>query len=73
MTGTEIKERLLFAKEVYSGLVFARCVADEKEICGLEKAIKILTEKVFEMGRDDEENSGKACESTGETCSSQGA
>ena len=73
MTGTEIKERLLFAKEVYSGLVFARCVADEKEICGLEKAIKILTEKVFEMGRDDEENSGKTSAGTSETCSTKRA
>ncbi|WP_459540762.1 hypothetical protein [Negativicoccus succinicivorans] len=68
-----MKERLSFAKEVYDGLVFARFVAQEKEICGLEKAIKVLTEKVLEMGRDDEENSGKTCASTGEISSSQRA
>lgn len=54
MTGAEIKARLAFANEVYSGLVRARLNAEKEEIKGLEKAIKVLTDVVMEMGRSDE-------------------
>lgn len=54
MTGAEIKARLAFANEVYSGLVRARLNAEKEEIKGLEKAIAVLTDVVMEMGRNNE-------------------
>lgn len=51
MTGAEIKARLAFANEVYNGLVRARLNAEKEEIKGLEKAIKVLTDAVMEMGK----------------------
>ena len=54
MTGTEIKERLSFAKKVYDGLLQARGNAEKEEIKGLEKAITVLTYVTMEMGRNDE-------------------
>lgn len=54
MTGTEMKERLIFAKEVYDGLLRARGNAEKEEIKGLEKAITVLTYVTMEMGRNDE-------------------
>lgn len=54
MTGTEIKERLSFAKKVYDCLLQARGNAEKEEIKGLEKAITVLTYVTMEMGRSNE-------------------
>lgn len=54
MTGQEIKWRLAFATEIHDRLVAAREAGSREEIRGLEKAIKVLTDVVMEMGRKNE-------------------
>ena len=67
MTAREIRERLAFAAEIHDKLVDERINGTKDEISGLEKAIKVLTEMVMEMGRDNERNCEETCASTSET------
>lgn len=73
MTAREIRERLAFAIEIHDSLVAARKAGVREEIRGLEKAIKVLTDMVMEMGRDDDESSGKTSASASEISSTKGA
>ena len=73
MTAREIRERLAFAAEIHDKLVDERISGTKDEISGLEKAIKVLTDMVMEMGRDDDESSGKTGASASEISSTKGA
>ena len=73
MTAREIRERLAFATEIHDKLVDERINGTKDEISGLEKAIKVLTDMVMEMGRDDDESSGKTSASASEISSTKGA
>lgn len=67
MTAREIRERLAFAAEIHDKLVDERISGTKEEISGLEKAIKVLTDMVMEMGRENERSGEETGASAGET------
>lgn len=72
MTAREIRERLAFAAEIHDKLVDERISGTKDEISGLEKAIKVLTDMVMEMGRDDERGSEEVGTGAGATGRTEG-
>lgn len=67
MTARDIRVRLTFASELHERLVDAMKGEAMPTRQGLERAIKVLTDMVMEMGRDNERNCEETCASTSET------
>ncbi len=67
MTARDIRVRLTFASELHERLVDAMKGEAMPTRQGLERAIKVLTDMVMEMGRDNERNCEETCASASET------